>query len=166
MIKASDLGTCLVVQWLRICLPVWGCGFNPWSGGVKNHLLRGNHKPGLMQPKIKITQLRCKNTHNYLKSLGQGGFTCIYKYSYVWDFPGGSDDKESACNVGDLGSTPGTGRSPGKRHGHPLQYCCLENSKDRGVHGVANSGTQLSDLAQRMNLGVQFFSGVYFLEQF
>ena len=42
-------------------------------------------------------------------------------------FPGASDSKESACNAGDLGSIPGLGRSPGARHGNPLQYSCLEN---------------------------------------
>ena len=42
-------------------------------------------------------------------------------------FPGGSDDKESTCNVGDLGSIPGLGRSPGEGHGNLLQYSCLEN---------------------------------------
>ena len=42
-------------------------------------------------------------------------------------FPGGSDDKESICNVRDLGSIPGLERSPGEGHGNPLQYSCLEN---------------------------------------
>ena len=42
-------------------------------------------------------------------------------------FPCGSDGKESTYKVGDLGSTPGLGRSPGERHGNPLQYPCLEN---------------------------------------
>ena len=42
-------------------------------------------------------------------------------------FPGSSDGKESTCNVGDLGSVPGLGRSPGGGHGNPLQYSCLEN---------------------------------------
>ena len=65
-------------------------------------------------------------------------------------FPGGSDDKDSACNVGDPGSTPGLGRSPGERNGNPLQYSCLENSMDRGawqaiVHRVSQSKTRLSD---------------------
>ena len=65
-------------------------------------------------------------------------------------FPGGSDGKESACNVGDLGSIPGSGRSPGGGHGYQLQSSCLENSMDRGtwwatVHGVAKSQTQLSN---------------------
>ena len=45
----------------------------------------------------------------------------------VLGFPGGPDSKESTCNVGDLGSIPGSGRSPGGEHGNPLQYFCLEN---------------------------------------
>ena len=49
------------------------------------------------------------------------------------DFPGGSDSKESACNVGDLGSIPGWGRSLGGGHGYPLQYSCPENPMDRGT---------------------------------
>ena len=43
------------------------------------------------------------------------------------NFPGGSDGKEPTCNAGDLGLTPGLGRSPGGGHGNPLQYSCLEN---------------------------------------
>ena len=57
-------------------------------------------------------------------------------------FPGGSDSKESACNAGDPGSIPGSGRSPGEGHGNPLRYSCLENPTHRGawwamVHGVS-----------------------------
>ena len=48
-------------------------------------------------------------------------------------FPGGSDGKESACNAGDLGSTPGLERSPGEGNGNTLLYSCLENSMDRGA---------------------------------
>ena len=48
-------------------------------------------------------------------------------------FPGGSDSKESACNVGDLGSISGPGRCPGEGNGYPLQYSCLENSMYRGA---------------------------------
>ena len=59
-------------------------------------------------------------------------------------FPGGSEDKESACYAGDVGLIPGLGRSPGEEKGYPLQYSCLENSMDRGalkatVRGVAKS---------------------------
>ena len=52
-------------------------------------------------------------------------------------FPGGSDGQETACNAGDLGSIPGSGRSTGEENGHPLQYSCLENSMDRGVWRAA-----------------------------
>ena len=66
-------------------------------------------------------------------------------------FPGGSEVKVCACNAGDLGSIPGSGRSPGEGNGNPLQYSCLENPMDGGtwwatVHGVAKSWTRLSDL--------------------
>ena len=60
-------------------------------------------------------------------------------------FPCGSAGKESACNVGDLGSIPGLGRSPEEGKGYPLQYSGLENSKDCIVHGVTKSGTWLSN---------------------
>ena len=56
----------------------------------------------------------------------------------------GSAGKESACNAGDLGSIPGSGRSPGEEIGYPLQYSGLENSMDCLVHGVAKSWTFLS----------------------
>ena len=64
--------------------------------------------------------------------------------------PGGSAIKEYTSNAWDVGSIPGLGRSPGEGNGHPLQYSCLENSMDREnwwatVHGVAKSGTWLSD---------------------
>ena len=60
-------------------------------------------------------------------------------------FPRGSTGKESICNVRDLGSIPGLGRSPGERNGYPLQYSGLENSTDCVVHGVAKSRTRLSN---------------------
>ena len=59
--------------------------------------------------------------------------------------PCGSAGKESACNVGDLGSIPGLGGSPGKGKGYPFQYSGLEKSMDYIVHGVAKSWTQVSD---------------------
>ena len=58
----------------------------------------------------------------------------------------GSDGKESACNARDLGSIPGSGRSPGEGNGYPFQYSCLDNPMDRRawqarVHGVTKSRT-------------------------
>ena len=66
-----------------------------------------------------------------------------------WAFPGGASGKEPACQCRrhkDVGLIPGLGRSPGGRHGNPLQYSCLENPMDRGawwatVHGVAELDT-------------------------
>ena len=68
----------------------------------------------------------------------------------------GAEVKESARNVGDLGSIPGSGRSPGEGNGNPLQYSCLENPMDGGawwatVHGVAKSRTRLSDFTSLMD---------------
>ena len=67
-------------------------------------------------------------------------------YTPLRGFPGGRDGKESACNMEDLGSTPGLRRSPGEENGYPLQYSSLENSMDREaqqaiVHGVTESWT-------------------------
>ena len=58
------------------------------------------------------------------------------------NFPGGSDGKESACSVGDLGSIPGSRKSSGEGNDNPLQYSCLQNPMERGawqatVYGVA-----------------------------
>ena len=68
----------------------------------------------------------------------------------VLGFPGGLDGKESACSAGNLGSIPGSRRSPGEGNGYPLQYSHLGNSIVRGawwttVHRVAENQTQLSD---------------------
>ena len=68
--------------------------------------------------------------------------------TYQVGFPGGSDGKESACNAGDPGLTPESGRSPGEGNGNPPQYSCLENSADRGawwatVLGVTKSRARL-----------------------
>ena len=65
-------------------------------------------------------------------------------------FPDGSDGKESACSAGDPGLITGLGRSPGEGNGNPLQYSCLEISKDRGawwatIHEVAKSWKGLSN---------------------
>ena len=83
-------------------------------------------------------------------------------------FPGGSDSKESACNVGNLGSVPGLGRSPGKGNGYPLQYSILENFMDGGawqatVHGVAKSWTPVNDFSHKK---VVVHSGLGAVRQF
>ena len=76
----------------------------------------------------------------------------IHRPSFYLGFPGGSEVKASACNTGDLGSIPGSGRSPGEGYSNPLQYSCLVNPMDGGawwatVHGVTKSQTWLSDFS-------------------
>ena len=78
-------------------------------------------------------------------------------------FPGGSDGKVSACNAGDPGLTPGSGRSPGEGNGTPLQYSRLENPMDGGagqaiVRGVPKSRTRMSDFTF-----FSFFLSAFFL---
>ena len=75
--------------------------------------------------------------------------------AYPLGFPGGSEVKASTCNAGDLGSIPGSGRSPGEGNSNPLQYSCLENPMDRGacwatVHRVAKSRTRLSNFTHSL----------------
>ena len=84
----------------------------------------------------------------------QGLWHCrqiLYQFSYqvFFGFPGASAGKESSCNVGELGSIPGLGRSPGEENGCPLLYSGLENSRDSIVCGVAKSRTRLSDFQSR-----------------
>ena len=73
----------------------------------------------------------------------------IYLYIYVKGYPGDSDCKDSACNVENLGSIPGSGRCPGEGNDYPLQYSCLENSTERAwwatFHGVTKSWIHLSN---------------------
>ena len=58
------------------------------------------------------------------------------------DFPGGLDCKASVYNMGDPGSVPGSGRSPGEGNGNPLQYSCLENPIDSGACRLQSMGSQ------------------------
>ena len=78
--------------------------------------------------------------YNVLRKIFHNGFKC------AMGFPHSSVGKESACNIGDLGSVPGSERSPGEGNSKPLQYSCLGNAMDRGawqatVHDVTKSWT-------------------------
>ena len=74
--------------------------------------------------------------------------------------PCGSEGKASAYSAGDLGSIPGSGRSPGEGNGNPLQYSCLENPMDSGawratVHEVAESQTRLNNFMHTHTTGIE-----------
>ena len=78
-------------------------------------------------------------------------FSNISLYFLVcrWLVPGGSDGKESACSVGDLGLIPGLGTSPGGGHGNPLQYSCLGNPHgQRSLAGCSSWGRKESDMTE------------------
>ena len=81
----------------------------------------------------------------------------IFKREYTFDFillgfPGGSEGKVSACNVGELVSIPGLGRSPGEGNGNPLQYSCLENSMDGGAWvGYSSWGRKELDMTEQLH---------------
>ena len=82
--------------------------------------------------------------------------------AYLWavGFPGGSDGKASACNVGDPGSIPGSGRFPGEGNGNPLQCSCLENSMDReapqSLVGYSPGGGKELDTTERLHFTFTF----------
>ena len=84
-------------------------------------------------------------------AVGRQCCSVVGKWSqWLRGFPGASDSKESACNVGDPSLIPRLGKSPGEGNGYPLQYSCLENFMDRETwcttaHEVTKSWTRLSD---------------------
>ena len=67
-------------------------------------------------------------------------------------FPGGLDSKESACDAGDPGSVPGSGRSSGEGNGNPLQNACLENPMDRGAWRATDRGVAALDTTEQLTL--------------
>ena len=101
---------------------------NLWSMGAHTHTCTHTHT----------------HSHTHSLSLSHGcpdpfpspcspSTETFYTILTLWGFPGSLDGKVSACNAGDLGLIPGSGRSPGEGNGNPLQYSCLENSMDGGA---------------------------------
>ena len=97
---------------------------------------------------MNTTEMIWQEPHHFIQQQQSLEPLCVISAAVTASegFPGGSDCKESACNAGDLGSTPGSGRSPGGGRGNALQCSCLENPVDRGawqatVHGVTESDT-------------------------
>ena len=75
--------------------------------------------------------------------------THIYIYIYIYIYTiGDFVVKNPPGNAGNVGSNPGSGRSPGEGNGNPLQYSCLENPKDRGVWWAILQGCKESEMAE------------------
>ena len=91
-----------------------GTAVQKWAWRKQSHVCQSRNIPKSGESKPQCSVSRTQNsTPFYLRS--------------------GSDCRESACNVGDLGLIPGSERSPGEGNGNPLQYSCLENPMHRGV---------------------------------
>ena len=120
---------------------------------VSNTGMMSRLKPGQWWrwPKWLDSRIFCRESWPRVPDRLKGGreeesFILCLNLNRNYPFPGGSEGKESACKVGDLGLIPGSGRSPGGRNGNPLQYSCLENPMDRGawratVYGDTQSWT-------------------------
>ena len=97
--------------------------------------------------------------NNVLVSGVQQSDSAVYIHTFtlslILGFPGGSDGKESICDVGNLGLTPGSGRPPGGKHGNPLQYSCLENPRgQRSLMGYSPCGHKELDTTERLSTGL------------
>ena len=127
-----------------------GTWFDPWVGKIPQRKERlptlvfwPGEFHGLCSPWVRKESDMAECLHLYVLS--------CFNY-FLTHLPGGSDSKVSAYSVGDLGSIPGLGRSPGEGNGNPLQCSCLETARDGGawwaaVYGVAQSRTQLKRLS-------------------
>ena len=134
---------------------------SPFEWG--RHYLYDPYQFGLRSNNTEGTQ-PCPSTENWIKVLLSMALPIKTRPSFphsqslplrsfhmpLVGFPGGSEVKASACNTGDLGSIPGSGRSPGEGNGYPLQHSCLENSMDREgwratPHGVAKCRARIGN---------------------
>ena len=120
-----------------------------------------NSEVGGTSPILQMGTLRCRHvnhcssTHSWGEGKAEFTQACLmlklwFSTSCYIASSGGSVVMNSPANVGDMGSVPGLGISPGGGNGNPLQYSCMENPTDRGawqaiVHGVAQIRTRLSD---------------------
>ena len=111
------------------------------------------HKPEALEGKAASTVKSAQTSHVMPSCLSWKGL----ELQGCGDFPGGSAGKESTCNVGDVGSTPGLGRSPGGGHGNPLQCSCLENPRgQKSLVGCSPWGRTESDVTEWLTTGGVF----------
>ena len=99
----------------------------------------------------------------------QGRIQLIYSVvsCCFWDFPGGSDNKESAYSVGDLGLILGLGRSPKEGNGYPLQYSCPENPHgQKSLTGYCLCGHKESERTERIRQHTVAYGSVWVLDEF
>ena len=114
----------------------------PASNNMK-HKGKGHRTQSPLEKVAGLTVLS-ENSQTLIRKEAEG--TCRGEFKGEFKdyrgFPGGAEVKASACNVGDLGSIPGSARSPGKGNGNPLHYSCLENPMDGGACWATVHGSQ------------------------
>ena len=103
-------------------------------------------------------QIGSRKQEKWSKNNGEGIPWQFSGSVLMGDFSDGSDGKESACNAGDPDSVPGSGRSPGERHGNPLQYSCLKNPMIKEPGELQSMGCKESDTAEQLTLSLWLFS--------
>ena len=127
------------------------CASHPWSSRVFFTSSRswgpGQAWPGSPDPSV-----------HHILSTRTAAAQCLWQHLVLFAFgvfPGGLDGKASACNAGDPGSVPGSGRSPGEGNGNPLQHSCLENPwGQRSLVGYSSLGHEESDTTERVHFHV------------
>jgi len=120
----SPVNTLQTVAWTTSFPPIPSLPFNKRTLELQQSSWLSNYRPHFP---VSLATWRV-----YVIEFSPMGCMCFShsfkRKVYIFPgFPGGSDGKESVCNVGDLGSIPGLGRSSGEGNGNPLQYSCLEN---------------------------------------
>ena len=116
-----------------------------------------------------LMKIPCELEKNVYSAVVEGGSLYIISIMYIWHqlYAVGASlvaqtVKESACYVGDLGSIPGWGRSPGRGHGNLLQYSCLESPYgQRSLVGCSPRGCKESDATERLDIYLVVFSFVF-----
>ena len=113
--------------------------------------------PGRPHCRQTLYRLRHQGSHHEKASVRPPYLSAVSVSSGPQGFPGGSGGKESSCNVGDLGSIPGSGRSPGEGNGNPLQYSCLENLHgQRSLAAYSPWGHRESDTTEWLSTARQW----------
>ena len=133
-----DLGASLVAQLVKNLPAMWETWV--WSLGWEDPLEKGKATHSSILP---------LESHGHIVHGVAKSWTRLSDFHFHF-FTGASSVRNLPVNAGDIGSIPGSGRSPDEGNGKSLQYCCLESSMDRGawqaiVHGVAKSWTRLND---------------------
>ena len=133
-------GNLLQYSWLENSMNRGAWWANPWSCKESDTTMHAHRQR--KGPHLKLTFCHRARQSGSTHTRTELGLTFTERLG----FPGGSDGRESTCNVGDAGSIPGLGRAPGKGSDNPLQYSGLENSMGRRacqatVHGVTKGWT-------------------------